>query len=77
MTCPDCRSLNQRFQAVTDKEQVRTVVFKCIDCGCLFAVKTEVKAEKMREELSLLKSSGVVENFSSVAEFCSKDKSLN
>jgi hypothetical protein len=41
--------------------------------------RLKVKAEKMREELSLLKSSGlnVVENCSDVAKFCSDNQSLN
>ena len=41
--------------------------------------RLKVKAEKMREELSLLKSSGlnVAENCSGVAEFCSVNQSLN
>ena len=45
--------------------------------------RLKVKAEKMREELSLLKSSGVVENCSGAIEFCSnrqipnQDHSMN
>jgi hypothetical protein len=39
--------------------------------------RLKVKAEKMREELSLLKSSGVVENCNGVAGFCSGNESQN
>ena len=37
--------------------------------------RLKVKAEKMREELSLL--TGVAENCSGATEFCSENKSLN
>ena len=43
MTCPECHSLDQELQAFTEKEQLRILVFKCLDCGCLFALKTEVE----------------------------------
>lgn len=43
MTCPDCRSMNQRFLRVSDTGWVE---FACLDCGCVFAAKTEVKVLK-------------------------------